>query len=641
MATTSVNEMHWVQNNENEYVEEEVLDDSYEEEIIEEEGNIADIMDSKDANLSNDRPPFERSHRHPFDEVDDGADQPQPTSASQISMGKILSGPRGIDPPGTKPFYDKEQVPKSPDPEPGQPSYDLTHSKSCQPSTMATIQRPIMLPEEDPEEVPSRPSRLDRDYIQNSVLMLPLELTSSSNESKDQHVGIASTAESSEVCIDDDKSFLTDKEESSGVPDENAIVAFIAHEVDEHGNSNEKSSSSTKDVESWWSWRESLLLIFFLALTIGALLVVLFFVLINDDSTTSSDDVPSSAPNRTVFIGEISTTPLDPYVPNTCDHSNQTQPHVLSQCFCSGQISTLSDNTKSKYDQLKVNFIVPKIFPVWKHPIDSCDPANQALVWLATGYAENEQELLQRYILAYLYFVLDGTQWARQDSWLSEHSICGWHGLGCTTGSDDLKYIELEENALRGTLITELGLLKTLQELSFPKNILSGSIPSEVFSLSNLDILDFSRNRLTGSIPTEIGLIGTELELLRLNNNLLEGSIPSEIGACLILQQLDLSYNKFRGSLPRELNRLTALSFLSIENNNNVTGTIPTEWGKFTNLQFLSLSQTAITGSAPSEVCSLREDQLQIFTTDCLSEGDAGNQVGVFCPIPSCCTSCS
>jgi hypothetical protein len=186
-----------------------------------------------------------------------------------------------------------------------------------------------------------------------------------------------------------------------------------------------------------------------LCCTITLLIVLTLCVLAVLIWGTGTIDDPFN-PDEDVFVGNLPTTPLDPYQPgiNECDFAGQTQPHVISQCNCNGEVSTLSEDTIAKYNALVSEF-VPTIFSDWTHTPQSCDAANQALIWVSTGSTSNETDLLQRFLLAYLYFSTSGSQWETQTYWLGEEDVCTWYGLFCGDGAI-MKSIELDSNSLLG-----------------------------------------------------------------------------------------------------------------------------------------------------------------------------------------------
>ncbi|CAB9499816.1 Leucine Rich Repeat [Seminavis robusta] len=278
------------------------------------------------------------------------------------------------------------------------------------------------------------------------------------------------------------------------------------------------------------------------------------------------------------FWEENSPVVMSPYQTD-CNFEGQAQPNVVSQCNCNSQVTTVADYTRSRYETLSTEFIVPNVYSSWSFPIESCEPENQALLWLSTGPAITDNLVLtQRFTLALFHYSTTGTGWRTTTNWMSDTSECNWFGVTCS--GSNLQQIELVQNGVNGAIPSELGLMTQLSTLSLDQNTVKTPIPSNLFSLASLRTLTLGMNQLTGSIPTTIGL-ATGLENLRLNSNL------------------------FRGTIPTELNLLTRLQSLSLEANNDLTGRIATEYGRFTNLQSLSLSNTKIRAVIPSEYGSL------------------------------------
>ena len=178
-----------------------------------------------------------------------------------------------------------------------------------------------------------------------------------------------------------------------------------------------------------------------LILTVLAILAILIWGTETIDDPFRDDDGPD-------FVGDIPTTPMDSYVPDSCDFEGQKQPHVISQCNCNDEISDLTNDAREKYNALVSNFLVPTVYPSWDLPFKSCETANQALVWLSTVTARDETDLLQKYIMAYLYFGTNGPNWDVQTNWISDEDVCDWHGLFCE--EEVVQSVELESNSLMG-----------------------------------------------------------------------------------------------------------------------------------------------------------------------------------------------
>jgi hypothetical protein len=181
----------------------------------------------------------------------------------------------------------------------------------------------------------------------------------------------------------------------------------------------------------------------------------------------------------------------DPFVPtqisleNLCDFNNTLQPNPVLQCECNGDITVLTDEVRSKYDVLRTTFI-PSIFPQGlDFPIDSCEPQNAALLWLATDIQDRPTESMRnRYLLSLLFSYWDGLGWKERNGWLTTDSECKWTGINCT--DDIVSQIDLLGNDLDGEMVTELGLFKDLHSLYLEMNNLSGTLPAEIASATLL-----------------------------------------------------------------------------------------------------------------------------------------------------------
>lgn len=200
---------------------------------------------------------------------------------------------------------------------------------------------------------------------------------------------------------------------------------------------------------------------------------------------------------------------------------------------------------------------------------DITSPQSQALQWVKTNnypdyYLEEEENdttkkqpndiLLQHYVLALLYFGLDGPNWRHQERWLwNSTSVCEWYtshhpsyntyqggssGISsnspythlCSGDGMLLQVLDLSSNNLRGTIPTELGLLSNhLKQIKLHRNMLSGTIPTELSQLTSLLFLGLDENELVGEVPTNLAQNMPNLRDLILFGNQLEGSIPEEL----------------------------------------------------------------------------------------------------------------
>jgi hypothetical protein len=182
-----------------------------------------------------------------------------------------------------------------------------------------------------------------------------------------------------------------------------------------------------------------------LILIVLAILAILIWGTGTINNPFKEDDGPG-------FVGDLPTTPMDSYMPDSsCDEiEGQAQSHIILQCRCQDEISELSEDARAKYSALVSNFLVPTVYPSWDLSIESCETANQALVWLSTVNARDETDLLQKYVMAFLYFGTNGPNWDIQTSWISDdEEVCEWHGLFCSNDTI-LQSVELESNNLLG-----------------------------------------------------------------------------------------------------------------------------------------------------------------------------------------------
>jgi hypothetical protein len=119
--------------------------------------------------------------------------------------------------------------------------------------------------------------------------------------------------------------------------------------------------------------------------------------------------------------------------------------------------------------------------------------ASSATIWLVRddpmGLEHDDYGLVQRWIMAVLYYQLDGANW-EVDTFLSGDSECNWDGVTCN-----------DNDEVTSIVLTQVGLL--------------GVVPPEIVSLGELTALDLRDNRLEGNVPDE--LCNDKLEVLVLD----------------------------------------------------------------------------------------------------------------------------
>ena len=210
---------------------------------------------------------------------------------------------------------------------------------------------------------------------------------------------------------------------------------------------------------------------------------------------------------------------------------------------------------------------------------------------------------LERIALEALYHTTNGSNWNRDENWLSDAPLADWFGVE-TDESGRVVSLKLIGNGLTGHIPPELAQLSSLTRLGLGFNELTGQIPTQLGSLSNLAVLNLASNHMAGNIPVELGKLAN-LEELRLDSNSLSGEIPAELARLSNLRELYLSDNHLSGGIPVELGQLERLTLLWLASN-RLEGEIPEELGQLSNLGELRLGINSLTGGIPAELGQLR-----------------------------------
>lgn len=287
--------------------------------------------------------------------------------------------------------------------------------------------------------------------------------------------------------------------------------------------------------------------------------------------------------------------------------------------------------------QLLRNIIEPILSPT-SDLDDIGSPAYLAFEWLVEedGHhvcpAELESKIIQRFVVAKLYFEQEGETWFECSSpeysyysnptcnptiqnddghldgtpWLDSAHECDWAFLTCDEDQCITK-IEVDENNVGGNLIDEIDWLPMV----------------EVFTM------DGYANHIVSTIPTQFGNL-THLKILDLDRNSLTGTIPEELYAAKGLIEFDLNENKLTGTISTLIGTLTDLEFLQLFGN-RLSGTIPEVIGNLSSLYDLSLHFNSLEGYIGKKICSL--PSLDHVTADCVG----GKNAKVNC---KCCNVC-
>ena len=205
------------------------------------------------------------------------------------------------------------------------------------------------------------------------------------------------------------------------------------------------------------------------------------------------------------------------------------------------------------------------------------------------------------------YRATEGHSWRRDDNWsdLAEaptaEELDTWFGV--TVTNNRVTRLELDRNALKGSLPASLSGLTALEDLWLPHNGLTGPIPPELGDMSALSVLGLHDNALTGPIPLELGQL-SNLSLLSLGGNALSGIIPPELGNLSTLVSLYVQNNALSGTIPLELGKLTLLQSLHLDRN-MLTGTVADEFGNLSRLETLYMDANNLSGPLPESLMNL------------------------------------
>lgn len=343
--------------------------------------------------------------------------------------------------------------------------------------------------------------------------------------------------------------------------------------------------------------------------------------------TLSLTDSPSSKP--TAATPAPTDAPVD--VPTTTPPSNV--PSMLPTEFPSSRPSASTQPTVpcNMSPETRSALIISELIPISGLPalVDPTTPQFAAMNWLVEDddryLCPDDATLIQRYVLAVVYFGMGGEGWyncsaelsspceqtgGAQDGvrYLSEESECLWFGSYCNEDDGFMRHLNLKENNL------------------------AGKIPTEVTELSRLVKLNFDVNyNVTGTIPESIGDL-TRLRTLRIDKNKLFGTLPDSLYDLAELKDFEINSNQFSGPISTRIGEMASLEDVNLQDN-RFNGTVPTEFGNLKELEELKLHRTDLTGEIPQEICDLNLDEL---TADCQSPPDPPQ---IVCPA-DCCTKC-
>jgi len=290
---------------------------------------------------------------------------------------------------------------------------------------------------------------------------------------------------------------------------------------------------------------------------------------------------------------------------------------------------------------------------------DSSSFTHQTLRWMADGrgtavpmsevLAESEAELqrvLERYVLGYVYFSMDGPSWSREFNFTSDTDACDWNSRADASiedtptsassfGSGFVEAISMPGNQLRGTFPPEILYLKHLRRLDLSLNEIEGTIPTEIGQLPNLEHFSMQGTAINGTIPTEVGLL-PKLKHFDLTTTGISGAIPTQIGKLGKLEALYLHDTRLMGTIPTEVGLMASLVYFHVYDT-AISGEVPTQMSALVRLVEFEFQNTHIEGNVDPLFCSDADGSANPtnLRSDCQEAGVKPRRV-----ICSCCSTC-
>lgn len=259
-------------------------------------------------------------------------------------------------------------------------------------------------------------------------------------------------------------------------------------------------------------------------------------------------------------------------------------------------------------------------------------PQSKAVYWLTTTDEMNIDildtiQFRQRYVLAVVYYALDGPNWTTSFKFLSSISECSWNeywsafmnnytdnrpdlgdnmdqfniGILCDQFNPYITKIYLPSAKLTGQLPNEIVALTNLTELNLYNNELSNTIPNSYQALTNLKALVLHQNELHDVIPMWLGNTLTNLEIINLGDNDIFGTIPSNINQLTNLKTLNCESCLLGGSLSSLMN-MKSLETIHL-GQNTIKGEFTNElFNSLISLKEIDLGQNLFTGELPTNL---------------------------------------
>lgn len=243
---------------------------------------------------------------------------------------------------------------------------------------------------------------------------------------------------------------------------------------------------------------------------------------------------------------------------------------------------------------------------------------HQAVAFIADGdllqlqiTASEAGRLVERFVLAVIFYELGGFQWTYGLNFLTGLDHCEWNGFFETGNGNQIRQgvscdkdgfvtaIDLAWNNLKGKEIPDMVKhLTRLETFHVYYSEIGGDFPDAFRKLTNLKSIALMKTGLVGTLPQWIGEL-TQLTTLALGDNHMHGDIPDSIESLKKLRILGLDGNNgFTGSIEK-LKSLSNLEALYLENNVLTGNLYNFNWPQ---LVELDISNNALDQSVPVEL---------------------------------------
>jgi hypothetical protein len=170
-----------------------------------------------------------------------------------------------------------------------------------------------------------------------------------------------------------------------------------------------------------------------------------------------------------------------------------------------------------------------------------------------------------------------------------------------------LKLLNINRNALYGSIPDAVASMATLEELIMDENVFNLTLPSDWSGTPALRILEACYNNFIGQLPQ---IYPDSLERFGACESLFEGSIPQALLDLPALTSLYLHNNRLTGTLPWPSTPSNShLQIYEVYYNFDLQGSIPSSFWEMSELTNFIFTNTLINGSLPQNVspgCTLR-----------------------------------